>query len=78
VDDFSSKLELPRALDTVENINTNHMQMARYSSRDDQGYRAISGVLKAFVQQELESQQISPAVVVNVVDAADTADAPCT
>lgn len=52
--------------------------MARYSSRNDQGYRAISRVLKAFVQQELESQQISPAVVVNVVDAADAADAPCT
>jgi hypothetical protein len=57
----------------VESIDANHMQMARYSSRDDQGYRAISGVLKACVQQELESQQIPPAVVVDVVDTVNTA-----
>ena len=61
VDDFSSKLDLPRELETVESIDANHMQMARYSSRDDQGYRAISGVLKAFVRQELGSQQIGRA-----------------
>jgi hypothetical protein len=78
VDDFSSKLDLPRALETVESIDANHMQMARYSSRDDQGYRAISGVLRAFVRQELGSQPIPPAVVVDVVDAANTADAACT
>ncbi len=72
VDDFSSKLDLPRALETVESIDANHMQMARYSSRDDQGYRAISGVLKAFVRQGLESQQIPPAAVVDVADAACT------
>jgi hypothetical protein len=73
VDDFSSKLDLPRELETVESIDANHMQMARYSSRDDQGYRAISGVLKACVRQELKSQQIPPAVVADVVDAADAA-----
>lgn len=72
VDDFSSKLDLSRELETVESIDANHMQMARYNSRDDQGYRAISGVLKIFVRQELESQQIAPAVAV------DTADAACT
>ncbi|CAG5158963.1 uncharacterized protein ALTATR162_LOCUS5343 [Alternaria atra] len=72
VDDFSSKLDLPRELETVESIDANHMQMARYSSRDDQGYRAVSGVLKAFVRQELGSQQVPPAVVV------DTADVACT
>jgi hypothetical protein len=71
VDDFSSKLDLPRALETVESIDANHMQMARYSSRDDQGYRAISGVLKACARQELESLQLPLAVVVDVVDAAD-------
>jgi hypothetical protein len=49
------------------------MQMARYSSRDDQGYRAISGVLKAYARQELESLQLPLAVVVDVVDAADAA-----
>src|SRR5579871_1872522 len=30
------------------------MQMTRYSSKDDQGYRAISGVLKSFMRQDLE------------------------
>ncbi|KAI4940646.1 hypothetical protein J4E91_011283 [Alternaria rosae] len=70
VDDFSSKLDLPRELETVESIDANHMQMARYSSRDDQGYRAISGVLKAFVRQELERRQTPPAVVADTADVA--------
>jgi hypothetical protein len=60
VEDFSSKLDLPRALETVESIDANHMQMARYSSKDDQGYRAISSVLKSFIRQELESIRIPP------------------
>ncbi|KAF2010990.1 hypothetical protein BU24DRAFT_377777, partial [Aaosphaeria arxii CBS 175.79] len=46
VDDFSSKLDLPLALEIVESIDANHIQMVRYSSRDDLGYRAIFGVLK--------------------------------
>jgi hypothetical protein len=71
VDDFSSKLDLPQALETVESIDANHMQMARYSSRDDQGYRAISGVLKAHVRQ-LERQQILPTAVVDATDATCT------
>jgi hypothetical protein len=66
VDDFSSKLDLPRALETVESIDANHMQMARYSSKDDQGYRAISGILKAFVRKELESQQILSADIAGI------------
>lgn len=66
VDDFSSKLDLPRALETVESIDANHMQMARFSSKDNQGYRAISGVLKAFVKRELEYQQIPRAAVADV------------
>ncbi|KAF2679087.1 hypothetical protein K458DRAFT_375514 [Lentithecium fluviatile CBS 122367] len=61
VDDFSSKLDLPRTLETVESIDANHMQMARYSSKDDQGYRAVCGVLRSFIQQELEDQGIAPA-----------------
>ncbi|KAH9865613.1 hypothetical protein J1614_009198 [Plenodomus biglobosus] len=75
VDDFSSKLDLPRGLETVESIDANHMHMARYSSRDDQGYRVISVVLKACVRQELESLQIPPAIVADVVDVVDAADA---
>jgi hypothetical protein len=66
VDDFSSKLDLPRALETVESIDANHMQMVRYSSKDDQGYRAIVGVLRAFIR-ELESQQIPPTNVATTV-----------
>lgn len=61
MEDFSSKLDLPRTLETVESIDANHMQMTRYSSKDDQGYRAISSVLKRFVRQELESTIIPPA-----------------
>jgi hypothetical protein len=60
VDDFSSKLDLPRTLEIVESIDANHMQMARYSSKDDEGYRAISSILKSFIRQELESIRIPP------------------
>lgn len=72
VDDFSSKLDLPTALETVESIDANHMQMARYYSKNDQGYRAISGVLKSFVRQELNSAKeilsvVSAAKVVRTV-----------
>ncbi|KAH0359360.1 hypothetical protein KCU65_g10007, partial [Aureobasidium melanogenum] len=70
VDDFSSKLDLPRTLETVESIDANHMQMARYSSRNDQDYRAIAGVLKTFVRQELGNQQVTPSVVVDPADVA--------
>jgi len=66
VDDFSSKLDLPRVLETVESIDANHMQMARYSSREDQGYCAICGVLKRFIQRELQDQRNSPASAANV------------
>jgi hypothetical protein len=41
----------------VETIDADHMQMARYSSKDDQGYRNIRDVLKAFIGQEIERQQ---------------------
>ncbi|USP73041.1 hypothetical protein yc1106_00315 [Curvularia clavata] len=58
VDDYSSKLDLPRDVEIVESIDANHMQMARCSSRDDQVYRVISGVLKAFVEQELKNQEM--------------------
>jgi len=50
VDDFSSKLDLPEALETVETINANHMQMARCSDKSDEHYRAILGILKRFVR----------------------------
>jgi len=49
VDDFSSKLDLPRSLETVESIDANHMQMARCGDREDPRYRAIVGVLQQFI-----------------------------
>lgn len=49
VDDFSSKLGLSRATETVESIDADHRQMARCKSRSDSQYRAIFGVLKKFV-----------------------------
>ena len=72
VDDFSSKLDLPQEIETVETIGANHMRMTKYSSKDDEGYRAIAGVLKAYIGKELESQQAPPGVAVNVVDATCT------
>jgi hypothetical protein len=60
VDDFSSKLDLPEALETVESIDADHRQMVRYSSKHDQGYRAVLSILKAFVQKEFQRQQIPP------------------
>lgn len=50
VDDFSSKLDLPERLETVESIDANHMQMARCRSRTDPQYRAISKVLTQFMR----------------------------
>jgi len=49
VDDFSSKLDLPRSLERVESIDANHTQMARCNNRADPRYRAIVGVLKQFM-----------------------------
>jgi hypothetical protein len=66
VDDFSSKLDLPIELETVESIDANHMQMAKYSSRNDHGYRAIHGVLKRFIQKELDNRDKSSASLANV------------
>jgi hypothetical protein len=55
VDNFSSKLDLARAQETVETIDANHMEMARCSSRDDVRYRQIYGVLKQFIRTELSN-----------------------
>ncbi|KAK3986214.1 hypothetical protein QBC44DRAFT_333822 [Cladorrhinum sp. PSN332] len=51
VDDFSSKLDLPRSLETVESIDANHMEMARCRDKADPQYRAIVGVLQQFIQR---------------------------
>ncbi|OAF98490.1 uncharacterized protein CC84DRAFT_520216 [Paraphaeosphaeria sporulosa] len=56
MNDFSSKLDFPQTLETVESINVDHMQMARYSSRDDEGYRAILSVFRGYISNELRSK----------------------
>jgi hypothetical protein len=61
VDDFSSKLDLPKKLETVESIDANHMEMARCYNKDDSRYRAISGVLKRFIRKELGGRETSSA-----------------
>ncbi|KFZ16903.1 hypothetical protein V501_02016 [Pseudogymnoascus sp. VKM F-4519 (FW-2642)] len=53
VDDYSSKIDLPQALETVEGIDANHMEMARCHDRLDQRYRAILGVLKQFMRTKV-------------------------
>lgn len=55
MDDSLSKLGLSQAIETIESIDDNHMQMDSYSIRDVQEYRAIAGDLKAYVRKELES-----------------------
>jgi hypothetical protein len=40
------------------------MQMAKYRSREDAGYRAISGVLRQFIRKEaLAKQKEAPLVM---------------
>ncbi|OCK73474.1 hypothetical protein K432DRAFT_340248, partial [Lepidopterella palustris CBS 459.81] len=53
VNDFSSRLDLPRAQEVVETINADHIHMTKYPSGADDGYRALAGVLKVFVNQEV-------------------------
>ena len=50
VDDFSSKLDLPRTLETVERIDVNHRQLATCRERDDPQYRAIVGIIRKFLR----------------------------
>jgi hypothetical protein len=45
VDDYSSKLDFPSGVETVETIHGDHRQMAKFASKEDQGYRAIASIL---------------------------------
>lgn len=69
MDNFSSKLDLAREQETVETIDANHMEIARYSSRDDTCYRQICGVLKQFIMTGLPSRG---------TNSTDTKDRSCT
>ncbi|RDW69812.1 hypothetical protein BP6252_08832 [Coleophoma cylindrospora] len=74
VDDFSSKLGLPRSIETVESINANHMQMVKCSDKRDLQYRAIVGVLKHFIRNiVLEKDKVWPQ---DIPTAASVIDAP--
>ncbi len=66
MDDFSAKLDLPIAFEAVESIDANHMQMARYRSRDEQGYRAILRVLRSCHRQEIDGRLSLPASTADV------------
>ncbi|KAH7153371.1 hypothetical protein EDB81DRAFT_687534 [Dactylonectria macrodidyma] len=50
VDDHSSRLGLPRAIETVESIDADHGQMTKFARKEDPGYRAIFGVVKQFIR----------------------------
>jgi len=52
VSDFSSKLGHP--LEIVETVRGNHMEMARFSDANDEGYRTVSRVIARCV---IDSQQ---------------------
>jgi hypothetical protein len=60
VDDFSSKLDLPRPLKTVEGIDANHIEIARCHDRANARYRAILGVLKQFMRSHVLGVDIGP------------------
>jgi hypothetical protein len=70
VDDFSSKLDLPRTLETVESIDANHIQMVKCGSREDASYRAISGVLRQFIRKEALAKQKEMLLVMPPADVA--------
>lgn len=48
VEDYSSKME--SSYETVQTIDANHMEMARYGTRDDDGYNKVCGTLRIFLK----------------------------
>ncbi|CAH0026249.1 unnamed protein product [Clonostachys rhizophaga] len=54
VDDFSSKMDLHRGLETIQSMDADHRQIAKCSNKEDPRYRAILGVLKQFVSEEID------------------------
>ncbi|KAL1637086.1 hypothetical protein SLS56_000742 [Neofusicoccum ribis] len=51
VSDFSSRLDLPKELETVETIDADHIRMTKYETREDAGYYAVSGVIRKFCRE---------------------------
>lgn len=68
VDDYSSKLDLPKSQEVVDNLDANHMQMARCRDRSDPQYRFIFRVLERFMRSQARdksgsrSREVLPAV----------------
>ncbi|KAJ3531234.1 hypothetical protein NM208_g8967 [Fusarium decemcellulare] len=56
VDDFSSKLDLPPTIETVETIDANHSQMTKFADKNDAGYCDVSGVLKACIRSSIKNE----------------------
>ena len=48
VEDYSSKME--SSYETVQTIDANHMEMAGYGNRDDDGYNKVHGALREFLK----------------------------
>ncbi|KAI9849349.1 MAG: hypothetical protein M1837_004809 [Sclerophora amabilis] len=57
VNDFSSKLDHP--LEIVERIDANHMELARFASASDPGFRKLSGVLQGYIAQIEQDRDVS-------------------
>lgn len=55
VNDYSSKLD--HSLEIVESIRGNHMEMARFSDADDEGYRTVSRVIARCVIDVQQSEK---------------------
>ena len=55
---FSSTLSLPD--EPVETLDADHRQMVKCTGKDDERYRAISGVLKQLLRYSARTFPISP------------------
>ncbi|KAK4163332.1 Alpha/Beta hydrolase protein [Cladorrhinum sp. PSN259] len=63
VEDFSSKLGLPRNMETVETMDADHREMARCHDRSDPKYKAICEVLRQIVVDAPGSSRTGGGVV---------------
>jgi hypothetical protein len=57
VPDFSSTLNDP--LEKPETIDANHMEMCRFSGRDDPGYHQVSGELSDWIDELSKSSNLA-------------------
>ena len=57
VPDFSSSLGDP--LERAEHIDANHMEMCRFSSREDPGYTQVGGELASQVEDAHQQHMIA-------------------